>query len=517
MTTLTQTPPPATALQGILGREQLTVLIGGLLSGLFAGIVYWIVLNQQQLSPMSGSTAVSEELWVHLIASVLAGGLFAVTLGRHLVTPGAGLIGGALYGFIWWAIGPLTLFPLVRGASPLWSLTGAQSVFPLMMGLVLGYGVPLGWSYVLFSLVIARNKKQATQTSLRVLREQNFESGWLAAALRSGVGGGFAGLIGAIGFGVWMSQVNFYPLVAGLIGSQSIEIGQRVHFVIGIVIGISFGLLFRADVRGLGPSLVWGSAYGLIWWFLGPLTLMPIILGRPVQWGLVAGQAVFGSMVGHVIYGLILGLIYYLIERFLKLLLIDSDPLLREPEGPGTRTLRAMGLAGVASLAGGIAFTVIMIGTNALPVVSKLVGSSSAEVGFIVHMVISIFVGVSFGLLFQDEMETVGSALMWGLCYGLLWWFIGPLTLMPSLLGLPLHWSLQTALGAYPSLIGHLVYGAVTAVTSFYFAQRLDPFANRPSATSVQDSGKYRYATGIGVVWAFLTLLGVILPLLMSL
>jgi hypothetical protein len=74
-----------------------------------------------------------------------------------------------------------------------------------------------------------------------------------------------------------MAQADFFPLVASLVGSTSRELGIALHFLIAFVIGASFGLLFQRDVRGAGSSLGWGLAYGLLWWFIGPLTLLPLL------------------------------------------------------------------------------------------------------------------------------------------------------------------------------------------------------------------------------------------------
>ncbi len=66
-----------------------------------------------------------------------------------------------------------------------------------------------------------------------------------------------------------MAQVDFFPLIAGLVNSDSPTVGMMLHFVIAVFIGVSFGALFQRDVRGFGSSLGWGMAYGVLWWFWG--------------------------------------------------------------------------------------------------------------------------------------------------------------------------------------------------------------------------------------------------------
>lgn len=121
-------------------------------------------------------------------------------------------------------------------------------------------------------------------------------------------------------------------------------------------------------------------------------------------------------------------------------------------------------MSGVAGgLAGGLAFGLLMGMMGMLPMVAKLVGSGSALVGFGVHLVISVVIGALYGLLVADRW----TGLVGGAGYGLLWWFLGPLTLMPFLMGMGLgtHWTLAAAVKMLPSLMGHLVYGVILAAT----------------------------------------------------
>jgi uncharacterized membrane protein YagU involved in acid resistance len=288
-----------------------------------------------------------------------------------------------------------------------------------------------------------------------------------------------------------------------------------LHFIISVVIGATYGVLFRQEVRGLGSSIAWGVAYGLIWWILGPLTIMPWWLGYALQWSLEASQEAFPSLIGHLIYGILLGVVYSMVDRLWRILFIESDPLNREPEGPGTRSLRAIAMGILASLAGGLAFTVVMVRTDALPVVASLIGRSSPTTGFVVHMVISAIIGATYGLLFRREAYTYGAGLAWGLVYGLVWWFLGPLTLMPILLGAEVQWSLTSALGAYPSLIGHLAYGSATALAYQLLVMRYDSNL-RKGSRSTRTHLPRTSGTPAPALWVAVLMLGLMLPLLFS-
>lgn len=55
--------------------------------------------------------------------------------------------------------------------------------------------------------------------------------------------------------------------------------------------------------------------YGLVWWGLGPLLIMPAWMGMPV----LSLNAMTGrSLMGHLIYGLVLGVAYALFQPRLR-------------------------------------------------------------------------------------------------------------------------------------------------------------------------------------------------------
>jgi uncharacterized membrane protein YagU involved in acid resistance len=86
---------------------------------------------------------------------------------------------------------------------------------------------------------------------------------------------------------------------------------------------------------------------------------------------------------------------------------------------------------------GGALFTVVMVQLGFLGTVARLVGSTSRVTGFLVHLAISVIIGVSYGLLFRRQSVDAGAALGWGVAYGFFWWVLGGLTLLPLWLGGP--------------------------------------------------------------------------------
>ncbi len=430
------------------------------------------------------------------LVGVVLGLIFAALAGPRATSPGSGLL---------WALGTLALFWLLGPAGVFALLSGddmrevARGAFPQLVAYIVCLALPLGLVLGAWTTLLPDDGRPPYS---------------LPRAL---IGGGIAGLVGGWVFGQWMSQVEFFPLIAGLVGSESAGVGRTLHFAIALIIGATFGLLFQADVRHAGSSLAWGLAYGLFWWFLGQLTLLPLLQAEAPDWTAVRGAELFGSLVGHIIYGLIVGLIYALFDRLWVGFFIESDPLNRLPEGPGSRTLRSLGWGLVGSLAGGLAFGIAMASTGSLSRVAGLVGSTSPVLGFVVHVMISMVIGMTFGLLFEHEAPSTGAAVAWGLVYGLAWWFLGWLTLFPAALDRPLGWSITAVAAVFPSLIGHLLYGGFTAVVFRALERRHDAWLLLDLRLAARQVRLRRPAgTPAPALWCFVIGLGVALPVMLS-
>jgi uncharacterized membrane protein YagU involved in acid resistance len=439
--------------------------------------------------------------------------LFAVLAAKRAFSPGAGLLWGLGYAFLLWLAIPAGVLPVAMGDMPdMGMLDAARAHFPELVGYVLCFGMPLGVALGSWGSKQVGDGKRPEAAVLQQRRSPSFS---LPRAL---IVGGLAGIVGGWAFGKWMAQINFFPLVAGLVGSESSMVGMTLHFIFAIIIGSTFGLLFQRDVRGHGSSMGWGMAYGMFWWFLGPLTMMPLWLGRPLDWSYLRGGELFGSLVGHIIYGLIVGLVYATLDRLWVGFFTESDPINREPEGPGTRLLYSLRWGAIASLAGGLLFSLVMIATGILPTVAMLIGAKpSPLIGFIVHLGISTLIGMSYGVLFQHEAPNVASGVAWGLLYGLMWWFIGPLTLMPILLGATFQWTTEVAGALLPSLIGHLFYGAATAFVFLLLERRHAVWLLVDPRIAARETGRTRpVGTPAPAVWLFALGVGVLLPILLG-
>jgi uncharacterized membrane protein YagU involved in acid resistance len=427
------------------------------------------------------------------------GGLFGYLFARHCGNPGAGIVWGLGYAFLLWLAIPAGILPVVAGAMPSMAmLDTARAHFPELVAYIVCLGAPLG---IVLGL-------------LPVLRRQRTPSDFSVS--RALLVGGLAGAIGGIVFGRWAGGW-YFPLIAKLTNSHSVSTGEWLHYAFSIVIGSGFGLLFQRDMRGLGSSLGWGTGYGIMWWFLGPLTLLPLAGGQEVDWSYENAANLFGALVGHILYGLIVGLVYAFLDKLWVRFFCESDPINREPEGPGLRAWHSLKWGAIASLAGGLLFSIVLLSAGYLPKLAMLAGGSSAALGFAVNMVGSAGIGISYGLLFQHEAPNATAGLCWGLLYGLIWWFAGPLTLLPLLLTGSCDWRVEAASALLPSLIGHLLYGAATATVFLLLERRHANWLLLDPRWAAREARLTRPAdTPAPALWIFALGLGVLLPIVLG-
>lgn len=132
--------------------------------------------------------------------------------------------------------------------------------------------------------------------------------------LSSIVAGAVAGVAGGIVFGLMMQMGGMMPMVAGLAGSTSDGVGWVVHLVIAAVIGAIYGILVGPRGATIGAGWWLGLVYGAIWWVLGPLLIMPSLMGMGPQFGMALQGPMLMSLLGHLLYGLVLGIAYPLIR-----------------------------------------------------------------------------------------------------------------------------------------------------------------------------------------------------------
>lgn len=161
----------------------------------------------------------------------------------------------------------------------------------------------------------------------------------------------------------------------------------------------------------------------MLWWFLGPLTLLPILLGRPVAWDVATAQALIPSLLGHLAYGAVTAAVLALLS-------------------PGERRFEP-GLVVRATAAGLLTAPVLGLGWRGL--------------------IVGALVGASYAVIFGERGEGSGPALIRGAAFGFAWWALAAVTISPLLDGRGLQWTPAAVRVAVASLPGHLLLGAGTA------------------------------------------------------
>ncbi len=475
-----------------MGRGALAGLVGGLAFGaamIELGMLTSVASLIQAEAPYVG-------FLVHLAVAALIGAGFGLTICYHRPRAGETLYWGLIYGALWWVLGPLTLMPLWLTGQPGWSMAEAQGALPSLLG-HLGFGVVTALAFV----AISRDTDRPSSSALR------------GPLIRGGV----AGLIAA-----WLtgSALAAQDALSALSGGSLLGVpgsGWALALIIGLLAGIGFALLHGRPREGSGVGIVRGALYGFVLWGLLPMTLFPVLQGEGLTWALADARSAFPGLIGYLFLGALLGLLHHVLTTLARFLFGTAltDP---HEEGLGTSALRALGRGAWAGIPGGLVFTLVMLQTGVLTSVAGLVGASSGVAGFVVHLLIAILIGASYGLLFRGRSYDRGSALGWGLSYGFVWWVLGALTLMPVLLGTAPDWTAARAAELTSSLMGHLAYGAALGLSFYAREARQEPWWMPRSEVEARRV-RFRQAqvlTSAPALWTLLVVLALLMPLLLS-
>jgi hypothetical protein len=80
-----------------------------------------------------------------------------------------------------------------------------------------------------------------------------------------------------------------------------------------------------------------------------------------------------------------------------------------------------------------------------LTMIGQMAGSPFAALDLVVHLLISAFIGATFALLFGSRINAKAGPWIWAAVWNI-WWILGPLTLMPVMMGMGVAWTIDLLL-----------------------------------------------------------------------
>ena len=480
-----------------LGAFTRQSIVPGALAGLVGGVAFGAAMVELGVLPSVASLVRTDAplvgLVVHMTISAIVGAGLGILL-RGSWAASDLLFWGVAYAAFFWFVGPLTLQPLILGRLPTWDVAAAQAAYPSLLGHVT-WGAAAG-----FALMAIKPRPRLPDSGAvsRGVLLRGLAAGLLAFAAISLLPAGAERMLSPWGPSTPGGGSSFGPLGVALLAAAG------------------YAVLHPRSTATAGAALVRGAGFGFLIWVVGGLTLLPILRGEGLNWSLADARSTFPALPGSILFGAAMALAFHWLARLARLFFSD-DGGPASPDG-GAWGPRAVLRGAEAGLVGGLLFTLVMLQIGFLPTVARLVGSDSELVGFVVHLVIAEVVGASYGVLFRRQAFDPSAAIGWGVSYGFVWWILGPLTLAPVILGATPAWTVEAAAAAFPSLIGHLAYGAGLGLTYHVLESRYSPWwITRTEAEGRRMARRLAEAQSEGpALWALLVLVATTLPIILA-
>lgn len=455
----------------------------GAVAGLSGGVVFGAAMGRLGSLPSvaqivrSDSPAIGFAL--HMLIAALIGAGFGLLVAQQRVRASEILFWGVLYGAFWWFLGPQTLLPILAGRPPVWDLAGAQALFPSLIG------------HLFYGAVTAAVLAALRRGSLRPPRPASLLRGAAAGALVTGL---------------------LSLLLGGAVGA-----GAGRLAAVGVLAGIGYPLLFGADRENTGPALARGTAYGFMVWVLADLTVAPLLTTGQLGWSRPAAADAVHRLPPSVLLGAGIAVVFGWLGGLARGLFVDDIRMVHR-EAPGGWGLRASAHGALAGLVGGAAYTVVLIAVGGLPQIAQIMGSRAPVTGLVTHLVIAQIIGVTYAVTFRRSSFDVASGLGWGVCYGLFWWVLGTLTLLPILTGSTPRWDPAVLAADFPALVGHLAYGAALGAVHYLLESRANPWWVSRNEAEAQRVIARRSLTlsSAPALWGLTVLVALTVPLLVS-
>ena len=116
----------------------LRVIIVGGVAGYIGGLVFGAWLGDVGSFPLfaalfrGNSTAMGRA--IYSFGTFVLGATYGVLFGREIRGIGVSMAWGVAYGYLWWVLGELTIFPFWLGQGVTWSLESGRAAFPGLTG-----------------------------------------------------------------------------------------------------------------------------------------------------------------------------------------------------------------------------------------------------------------------------------------------------------------------------------------------------------------------------------------------
>lgn len=127
-------------------------------------------------------------------------------------------------------------------------------------------------------------------------------SGYSKVVKASLIGSTVAGVV----FGIYMQVMGMIPVLASMLGSESLVVGWLMHMMISWIFGLGYGAMTLFSSR----YYVLGVLHGVIIWVIGPLMVMPIMMGMGPMVGAMFESVQLMSLITHLAFSLILAAVF---------------------------------------------------------------------------------------------------------------------------------------------------------------------------------------------------------------
>lgn len=140
------------------------------------------------------------------------------------------------------------------------------------------------------------------------------------------VAGTAGGLVGGILLALSLQVAGRIHTAGRIVGAEGAAAGWATLVVVGLLLGILYafvlGRISHTWVTGLGV----GAAYGVVWWVLGTLIILPLAIGQ-AMFAITASTA--ANFVGYLLLGIAIGVVYTAMTAG-----ADEGPRTGTPESP---------------------------------------------------------------------------------------------------------------------------------------------------------------------------------------